>query len=300
MPGKDQTTNGAAGGSSKELVPRKKTNPSRFSKLSALVRAVRACFTPPAQYPYQPGNDDQTPQTGLIQDIQKLGFEDYNSLLQFLNAATTGINNDNTLLQEGLIQVLAKLPPTSKEGKELADGFIGQLWGTLDHPPISSLGGQYKYREADGSFNNIHMPQLGAANTPYARTAQPMVFQSPDLPDPGQIFDVLLARGGDFKGHPNGISSMLFYMATLIIHDIFQTVSDTLCLELSYLPSLGNSSADASVGLVCSHRTTSTSTRLRHTLISRPYMAATTRSKKRCEPSGMVCSNRTASARSVF
>lgn len=32
-----------------------------------------------------------------------------------------------------------------------------------------------------------------------------------------------MARGDIFEPHPNGISSMLFYFATVIIHDIFRT-----------------------------------------------------------------------------
>jgi hypothetical protein len=36
-----------------------------------------------------------------------------------------------------------------------------------------------------------------------------------------------MARGDKFEPHPNKISSMLFYLATIIIHDIFRTVSLT-------------------------------------------------------------------------
>lgn len=60
-------------------------------------------------------------------------------------------------------------------------------------------------------------PKLGAARTPYARSVQPKSMQLPDLPDPGVIFDSILARK-DFKEHPNKISSLLFYLATLITH----------------------------------------------------------------------------------
>jgi linoleate 8R-lipoxygenase/9,12-octadecadienoate 8-hydroperoxide 8R-isomerase len=50
-------------------------------------------------------------------------------------------------------------------------------------------------------------------------------LQNIALPDPGVIFDSLMARGDKFEPHPNKISSMLFYLATIIIHDIFRTVS---------------------------------------------------------------------------
>lgn len=98
---------------------------------------------------------------------------------------------------------------------------------------MTSLGTKYKYREADGSNNNIRMPELGMANTPYARFAKPSVYQDIALPDPAVIFDSLMARGDTFEPHPNKISSMLFYLAIIIIHDIFRTVSFLWSLECS-------------------------------------------------------------------
>lgn len=173
----------------------------------------------------------------LLKDLRNLGFKDYETLLMFLNASITGVNDDDKFLLERLVQILVKLPSDSKELKELSDGFISQLWNTLDHPPVQSLGEQYKYRKADGSYNNINNPKLGASNTPYARSVTPSVVQTPDLPDPGFIFDTLMARGETFQPHPQGISSMLFYLATIIIHDIFQTSSADYNINLasSYL-----------------------------------------------------------------
>lgn len=161
------------------------------SRLSSLIETVRASLAPLDKSSNAPGNDDNVSQTGLIEDIQALGFKDYGTLVQFLNASVTGTNDDNHLLLERLVQLLAKLPPHSKQMKGLSDGFINQLWTTLDHPPVSSLGDQYKYRRADGSYNNIYSPQLGAANTPYARSVKPAVFQNPDLPEPDIVFERL-------------------------------------------------------------------------------------------------------------
>nr|POE59032.1 linoleate 10r-lipoxygenase [Quercus suber] len=45
------------------------------------------------------------------------------------------------------------------------------------------------------------------------------------LPDPGLIFDSLFARE-KFEPHPNNNSSIIFYWASLIIHDCFQTDHD--------------------------------------------------------------------------
>ena len=60
-------------------------------------------------------------------------------------------------------------------------------------------------------------PQLGAANTPYARSVFPGTLQPGALPDPGLIFDSVFVRN-EFKPHPNNVSSMFFYHASVIIH----------------------------------------------------------------------------------
>lgn len=81
---------------------------------------------------------------------------------------------------------------------------------------------KYGYRQADGSYNNVLYPSLGAAKMPYARTVKPAAAMAGVLPDPGVIFDSILKRK-HYDNHPNGISSMLFYFASVIIHDLFRT-----------------------------------------------------------------------------
>jgi hypothetical protein len=66
------------------------------------------------------------------------------------------------------------------------------------------------------------MPNVGAANTPYARSVKPQTAPAIARPDPGVLFDSLMARKG-FHSHPNKISSMLFYLASIIIHGLFLT-----------------------------------------------------------------------------
>ncbi|KAL4864170.1 heme peroxidase [Aspergillus spectabilis] len=63
------------------------------------------------------------------------------------------------------------------------------------------------------------------AGMPYAKTVTP---RTPGrlYPDPGEVFDKLLARRGAPQEHPNKISSVLFYLATIIIHDLFRTGDD--------------------------------------------------------------------------
>lgn len=71
-------------------------------------------------------------------------------------------------------------------------------------------------------LQNVLYPHLGAANTPYARSVPPNTIMPGALPDPGLVFDGVMARN-EFKPHPNKVSSVFFYWASLIIHDLFQT-----------------------------------------------------------------------------
>jgi hypothetical protein len=66
-------------------------------------------------------------------------------------------------------------------------------------------------------LQNVFWPKLGAAGTPYARSVRPKTAQPAALPEPETLFDSLLARKA-FKEHPNKISSILFYLASIIIH----------------------------------------------------------------------------------
>jgi linoleate 10R-lipoxygenase len=85
-------------------------------------------------------------------------------------------------------------------------------------PPVP-----YAFRAADGSNYNPLFPTLGKAGSPYARSV-PSTNNSPKnaLPDPGLLFDTLLKRD-KFKPHPDGISSLFFGFADLVIHSIFNT-----------------------------------------------------------------------------
>lgn len=75
--------------------------------------------------------------------------------------------------------------------------------------------------EVDRSKNPM-VPHLGAANTPYARSVHPSTIQPGALPDPALVFDSVMVRT-KFKENPNKVSSVFFYWASLIIHDLFQT-----------------------------------------------------------------------------
>lgn len=108
------------------------------------------------------------------------------------------------------MQLVAGLPSNSKLRVDLTDSLVNELWNTLQHPPMSYLGDKYIYRQPDGSHNNVMYPMLGAANTPYARSVNPNVLSPGAMPDPGLVFDSVMARDG-FREHPNKVSSVFFY-----------------------------------------------------------------------------------------
>ncbi|KAF9874998.1 linoleate diol synthase [Colletotrichum karsti] len=188
--------------------------------------------------------------------------------------------DDKKLTTEALIGVLTALPSGSNTRNQLTNKLIDTLWGNLQHPPLSYVGGDVKYevvkseeqiakekeeaekagkekpadedaitfqspdfpeitlrehlplppdglhhyRMPDGSFNNILEPNLGRAGTPYAKTVRTEKRLQAVKPDAGLLFDLLMARDEQkFTENPAGISSMLFYHASIIIHDIFRT-----------------------------------------------------------------------------
>ena len=91
------------------------------------------------------------------------------------------------------------------------------------HPPLTYLGDAFQYRTADGKFNNVLVPHLGQAGAPYAKTVPSKTHLLGAQPDPGDIFDRLMARDASGRKSESGLSSMLIYHATIIIHDIFRT-----------------------------------------------------------------------------
>ena len=129
---------------------------------------------------------------------------------------------------EAFIQAAASLPPTSEARKDLSRTLIKPLWNDLQHPPLAYLGDDFQYRKSDGSNNNIMYPQLGAAGSSYARTVTPQTLAPCVLPDAGLIFDTIFAREDQPRDHPNQISSVFFYLASVIIHGrIISQVSGT-------------------------------------------------------------------------
>lgn len=206
---------------------------------ASVTTLARASLAPIPRYPNPPSNENDARSTGILSELLHMGLPDVKTVTDFIKSWATGASlNDNNLDMEHIIQLAAKLKPTSKAGAEISQVFINQLWEDLPHPPVASLGSEFKFRSADGKNNNLQYPELGRAGQPYARSARPRMLQNPSLPDPGLIFDSLFARGvNEFEAHPNKISSQLFYFATVIIHDLFQTDREdqTRTMTSSYL-----------------------------------------------------------------
>ena len=59
---------------------------------------------------------------------------------------------------EKLIAILTTLPSTSKARKKLTNKLIDSLWDTLQHPPLSYMGGDCKYTVAGSDSQTIAKP----------------------------------------------------------------------------------------------------------------------------------------------
>lgn len=160
----------------------------------------------------------------LKDDIMTLRRADWKTLKKMVMAKIKGetLTDDKTMIMERVIQLVSNLPSDSKLRVELTNKFLGELWYSLEHPPSIYVGEKFEYRQADGSYNNIMFPQLGAAGTYYARSVNANVLRPGALPEPGLIYDSVMKRT-EYKQHPNNVSSVLWYWASIIIHDLFWT-----------------------------------------------------------------------------
>lgn len=159
-------------------------------------------------------------------DVTLTLYADVKTLVNLIKSKIHGSEpmDDHTMLMERIIQLVAGLPSKSRARVILTDQFINELWYSLDHPVLNFIGEKYMYRSADGSYNNPLYPQLGAAGTTYARSVRPTIMPPGALPDPGLVFDSVMRRSSSgYRKHPNNVSSILWYWATIIIHDLFWT-----------------------------------------------------------------------------
>ena len=124
--------------------------------------------------------------------------------------------NDGELLLEYLVTLLSDLNDTHL-ASQITSYLVSLLFADLPHPATTRISPGAQFRSADGSGNNILMPEIGAARQPYARSVQAKGSRLVQ-PDAGLVFDMLLNRGETFQPHPSGLSSLLFSQANLIIH----------------------------------------------------------------------------------
>lgn len=187
---------------------------------------------------------------GKVEDIHAVGIgttvENAQSLLTYATQMEDGKGvQDKDMRQERLIAWLFKIPSSSKSGvpRALEHLIISSLWNALPHPVTAwaKLSGP-QYRQADGSYNNPGLPNVGKAGERYIRDVTPNVdtmkaqrrlHNGRGLPPSEDVFEKLYRRrqlGKDgssgFKKHPCGISANMFYFATLVTHDLFNTNVD--------------------------------------------------------------------------
>lgn len=191
-----------------------------FHEFASLIHASRRPL------PTQSGDGqylEKEEPVGFWSDMKSLGIKDLVTVKEILEDKAAGKpQDDRKMHMEHIIQLVAALPDKSANREKLTSAFLGELWNSMQHPPLSYMSDEWKYRSADGRNNSYIFPMLGAANTPYARSVNPKISQPGALPDPGLIFDSILARES-FKENPNRVSSIFFNWASLVIHDLFQT-----------------------------------------------------------------------------
>ncbi|KAI9705161.1 MAG: hypothetical protein M1820_005308 [Bogoriella megaspora] len=131
---------------------------------------------------------------------------------------------------ESAAQIAGSLSNYSSLRQRIVDSQVKSKYDRMLHhkyiricAPLTYLGDAFQYRTADGKFNSVINPHLGQAGAPYAKTVPSKAAPLGALPDPGDLFDKLMAREEGGRPSTSGLSSMLIYHATIIIHDIFRT-----------------------------------------------------------------------------
>ncbi|KAG6919504.1 hypothetical protein DXG01_005094 [Tephrocybe rancida] len=112
-------------------------------------------------------------------------FREQASVVDFIRNKEA-IDDRKFFLEHGLT-FISRLEP-GKFQTAVQNKVVEILYNDLGHPAATSISEKYAWRTADGSYNNI------------------------DLPDMGK-----------FVKHPAGLSSMMFSFAALVIHTVFRT-----------------------------------------------------------------------------
>ncbi|KAK8017843.1 hypothetical protein PG993_014169 [Apiospora rasikravindrae] len=134
-----------------------------------------------------------------------------------------GFINRTGLDGQGAATVAGSLSNYSPLRQDFINQGVKDKYNKMLHPPLTYLGDAFQYRTADGKNNSAINPHLGQAGAPYAKTVPSKTAPLGALPDPSDLFDKLMARQEGGRVSESGLSSMLIYHATIIIHDIFRT-----------------------------------------------------------------------------
>ncbi|EJD07240.1 linoleate diol synthase [Fomitiporia mediterranea MF3/22] len=165
-----------------------------------------------------------------LKDVRELVKKDLPLILdpQMISGVLDAVGNlnnldDRKMLLEHVLMLMANTPPDTQLATKLQNAVVTLLYNDLTHPPPTYVSNEYQWRRADGSHNNVSIPDMGKAGTPYARSVQ-QIHPLPGhmLPDAGLVFDTLLKRE-KFVKHPAGLSSLMFSFAALVIHTCFRT-----------------------------------------------------------------------------
>ncbi|CAG8500253.1 10016_t:CDS:2 [Diversispora eburnea] len=178
---------------------------------------------------------------GKLVKLLEENFEENIPELIIVFLARKSPTDDSEFFLEELVKVLNKEPWPLLERI-----LLTLLWNDIMKPPTMFAG--YSYRSFDGSdYSRLRLDSstLGMAGTQYARSARIQNLPSQTPPTAEAIFDSILERS-TFKAHPSGISATLFYLATIITHDLFNTDprDPTINRNSSYIdltPLYGNS-----------------------------------------------------------
>jgi hypothetical protein len=165
--------------------------------------------------------------TSVKHDLAHLGLKNAKTVAEGLHTLAHGdpLDDKDLLLEQG-VSMLQGLPSSSGLGSMVADKFITMLYHDLPHPAATLAGPEGRYRSHDGSGNNIFLPEMGKAGSPYSRSVPPQKPKGPNLPDPELVFEQLMKRKGPFREHPSGLNRLFFSFATIVIHECFQTNRD--------------------------------------------------------------------------
>ncbi|KAK6081877.1 Psi-producing oxygenase C (Linoleate diol synthase) [Seiridium cupressi] len=164
--------------------------------------------------------DAIVPKVGLWGDLKAV-FQSSN--WPALTKVADGLINGGGLDLQSAATIAGGLSDYSVNRQNFINDSVKNRYDKMLHPPLTYLGDAFQYRTADGRFNSAINPHLGQAGAPYAKTVPSKTAPLGALPDPSDLFDKLMARGKGGRESQSGLSAMLLYHATIIIHDIFRT-----------------------------------------------------------------------------